>query len=176
MTLIKNSEKLKVIFFDRDGTLIKNVPYLNNYKLIDYFSDTFSTLQTLKAKGYHFAIVTNQSGIPRGLISEVQLQEIHNKMIQDFKEKDITFLEILHAPYLPDSDHIDRKPNPGMILKILDKYSIDQSKSIMVGDSLSDYQAGLRAQLNSYLISEDKPDEVPAEHHLSRLADLVKKI
>ena len=156
----------KVIFLDRDGTLIVNKHYLNNVEGIEYLPGMFQALQWLKSEGYEFVMVTNQSGIPRGLITEEQLSAIHEQMVKDFAEFDLEFLEIYHAPHLPDSDHEDRKPNPGMLLKAQEKFRIDMKHSWMIGDSSADVGAGKNAGVPTIYLDLQPKDEIPedAEH------------
>ncbi len=144
----------KVIFFDRDDTLIKDVPYLNDPSKITLFPDTIDTLQKLKKSGYEFIIVTNQSGIARGLITDKELAAVHSKLQQIFADHDIHFLKIYHSPHMPDSNHPTRKPNPGMILEACNDFEIDKARSYMVGDKISDGQAGLNAGLKTFLLNE----------------------
>ena len=153
----------KVIFLDRDGTLIVNKHYLNNVEGIEYLPGVFQALQWLKTEGYEFVMVTNQSGIPRGLITEEQLSAIHDQMIKDFAEHDLEFLGIYHAPHLPDSGHEDRKPNPGMLLKAQEKFSIDMKQSWMIGDSSADVGAGKNAGVRTIFLDMQPQDEIPRD-------------
>ena len=152
----------KVLFLDRDGTLIINKHYLNNCEEIEYLPNVFSALSSLKNLGFEFVIVTNQSGIPRGLITAEQLEEIHSVVTADFKKHGIEFLKIYHAPHLPESNHPDRKPNPGMLLKAQREFNIDFSQSWMIGDSEADIGAGKNAHVPTIFIG--KPDQIDTTH------------
>ena len=150
----------KVFFFDRDGTLIENIPYLNDYKKIKYFKDTFSTLKMLRDLGYEFIIITNQSGLARGLITYEQMTEVHKKMRSDFSSEGIDLLDILYAPYHPTSDHPWRKPNPGMILESFRRYNIDKENSYVVGDNITDIGVAVNAGLKSFFLSGEAKDTI----------------
>lgn len=147
--------KQKAIFFDRDGTLIYDEHYLNDYKKIRYLPEVFETLLQLKQVGFVFVVVTNQSGIARGLVTEEQMHKIHEVMIKDFKEHDIEFLDFYFSPHLPDSGHPYRKPNPGMLLAAAEKYNIDLSLSWMIGDKMGDVEAGHNAGCRSILLTSE---------------------
>jgi len=162
--------KQKAIFFDRDGTLIYDEHYLNDYKEIRYLPEVFKTLTELKNAGYVFVVVTNQSGIARGLVTEEQMHKIHEVMIKDFKKHSIEFLDFYFSPHLPDSNHPTRKPNPGMLLAAAEKHNIDLSKSWMIGDKMSDVDAGLNAGCRAILLSTDKDKKV--EHQ----AECIKNV
>ena len=162
----------KIVFFDRDETLIKDVPYLNDPSLIELFDDTISTLLKLKSKGYEFIIVTNQSGVPRGLITEEQLAQVHDELLRVLEAQGIEILSIYYSPHLPDSNHPSRKPNPGMLLQAFDEFDIDKSQSLMVGDKISDGKAGLNAGLKSFILNK-KLDGCVTLNNLSQLLDYI---
>ena len=143
--------KKKAVFFDRDDTLIVDKVYLNDPAQIEYFSDTFSALKRLADAGYLLFIISNQSGIARGLVDPKNLELIHQKMHADFSQHKIKFTEIYFCPYLPESNHPDRKPNPGMILRAEKDFAVDLSHSWTVGDRISDVEADHRAGLKTIL-------------------------
>lgn len=164
-----------MIFLDRDGTLIVNKHYLNSVEGIEYLPGVFEALQSLKSKGFEFVMVTNQSGIPRGLITESQLMAIHDQMRQDFADHGLEFLGLYHAPHLPDSNHEDRKPNPGMLLKAYKKFGIDMKHSWMIGDSSADVGAGKNAGVKTILITSDTNQESihkKADHTVTHWAQI----
>jgi len=152
--------KRKTIFLDRDGTIIEDIPYLNDPDKINYLPNVFKALKNLREAGYSFVIVTNQSGVPRGLVKIENLHEIHNRIQREFSKHGIEFLEFYYAPHLPDSQHHTRKPNPGMLLLASDKFDIDLSKSWMIGDKLSDVEAGVRAGVKSILLTSKDNIEI----------------
>lgn len=144
----------KAIFFDRDGTLIIDKHYPNNPNDIEYFPDCFKVLNKLQHDyGYLLFIVTNQSGVAKGLIKDQQLQAIHTQMQKDLAKHNINITEYFSAPYLPTSKHYYRKPNPGMLKEAQLTYNIDFSHSWMLGDKMSDVEAGLNVGCKSILIT-----------------------
>jgi len=144
--------KKKAIFFDRDGTLIVDKVYLNNPDAIEYLPKIFEALRALRDAGYVFLIATNQSGVPRGLVTIENLNEIHRRLRFAFAEHGVDILDFYYAPFLTDYDHIMRKPNPGMILQGAYDYNIDIGQSWMVGDKMVDVEAGHRAGARSVLV------------------------
>lgn len=146
--------KNKAIFFDRDGTLIVDKHYPNDPNAVEYFPDCFEILKKLQSENYLLFIVTNQSGVAKGLIEDHQLNAIHQKMDQDFQKHNIRITEYFSAPYLATSKHYYRKPNPGMLIEAIKTYDIDATLSWMLGDKMSDVEAGLRCGCNSILMSE----------------------
>src|SRR4051794_25590111 len=89
----------KTVFFDRDGTLIIDRVYLNDPDQITYLPGVFEALAKLRDAGYQFVIVTNQSGVARGIVSLENLAEIHRRISVEFKKHSIEFAGIYSAPY-----------------------------------------------------------------------------
>jgi D-glycero-D-manno-heptose 1,7-bisphosphate phosphatase len=147
-------ERRRAVFFDRDGTLIIDKVYLNDPNGVEYIPGVFQALKKLRDHGFLFFVVTNQSGIPRGLVKIKNLFEIHKKMRSDFALHAVDLKEFYYAPYLTDFDHILRKPNPGMILEAAEHYHIDLGSSYMVGDRMVDVEAGHRAGCTSIMVGD----------------------
>lgn len=145
-------KKKKGVFFDRDDTLIIDKVYLNDVKLLEYMPGVFPALKKLKENNFELFIISNQSGIARGLVTEENLNLIHQKMAEDFAKHDIEFAGIYYCPHLPESNHPDRKPNIGMILKGQQEHGIDLKQSWVVGDRMTDVEAGHRAGCKTILL------------------------
>ena len=139
----------KVVFFDRDGTLIVDKIYLNDPEQIEYLPGVFQGLKNLRDQGFEFIIVTNQSGVPRGLVDVKNLEQIHKNIRSDFAKEGINILNFYYAPYLVESNHPMRKPGPGMLEAGIKDFNVDRTTSWMVGDRMTDVEAGRRAQIKS---------------------------
>lgn len=173
--------KQKTVFFDRDGTLIIDRVYLNDPDQITYLPDVFEALSLLRDRGYKFVIVTNQSGIARGIVSRENLDEIHRRITVEFAKHDIKFAGIYDAPYSVESNHFLRKPNPGMLLEADKSFGVDFKNSWMVGDRMSDVEAGHRAGCRTVLLSgvetpEAHPDWAPPEIFVDNLLVAARKM
>lgn len=143
---------MKAIFFDRDGTLNVDVNYLKSVHDLKYLDGVQAGLVELSKLGFKFFVVTNQSGIARGIISEEELKIIHETMRQDFLSWGIKFEEFYVCPALPDSGHPWRKPAPGMLLEGIRSRNLDAMKCWMVGDKSIDIEAGKAAGVRTILI------------------------
>lgn len=144
--------KRKAVFFDRDGCLIIDKDYLASPEGIEYFNDTFSALKKLQDQGFLLFIITNQSGIGRGFFTIEQMQKVHEKMLEDFKQNNIEISHIAYCPHSPEQLCNCRKPSPLLINEICEKFQIDKSKSFMIGDKISDAQCGENANITGCLI------------------------
>jgi D-glycero-D-manno-heptose 1,7-bisphosphate phosphatase len=167
--------KRKTIFFDRDGTLIIDRIYLNDPEQITYLDGVFEALQLLRDAGFQFVIVTNQSGVPRGLVTLANLEEIHRRITSKFEQYGIVFAGIYYAPFSVESNHPMRKPNSGMLEAADRDLDVEFAKSWIVGDRMSDCEAGRRVGCRSVLLtgtedparSEFAPPDVIAENLLA---------
>lgn len=136
-----NSKKLLII--DRDGTLIKHIPYLGDPKLVELKPDAGEVLFQLSKIGFIFAIATNQSAINRGLITESNVLEINTKIIDLLLNFNVRIDVIEICPHIESDNCECRKPKTGMGLQILSKLNIDKSNAFMVGDNPTDMEFAL---------------------------------
>lgn len=120
------------VFFDRDGTLCKDIGYLSKLDDLQVFED-IKTVHLLAEKGFKLIGVTNQSGIARGLTKETFVKEINNSFMEQYG-----FLDFYYCPHHPDHHCPCRKPEPGMLLRARHDHGIDLKKSYVVGDKEED--------------------------------------
>jgi D-glycero-D-manno-heptose 1,7-bisphosphate phosphatase len=152
--------KIKVAFLDRDGVINKEVNYLHRREDFDYTENCVEALKKLRLLNYQIIIVTNQAGIARGYYTEEDYQELTAWFLADLANRGVEVLDVFHCPHHPEGSvkglavECDcRKPKPGMLHKAMQKYNIDIEQSIMVGDKVSDADAGTRAGLkNCFLV------------------------
>jgi len=157
----------KAIFLDRDGTINEEVNYLKFIKDIRIFPNTIEALRNFKTLGYLNIIITNQSGVARGFLSEEELNNIHSefrKLLSD--DNDGLIDDIFYSPYHPEGiiekykkDSPDRKPGTGLILKAKEKYNIDLKESYLIGDSLVDMQCAENSGLKKILVKTGYGEE-----------------
>jgi D-glycero-D-manno-heptose 1,7-bisphosphate phosphatase len=154
----------KAVFIDRDGTLIDDVGYLTDPSDLTLLPGAELAIKSLRQAGFRIVVVTNQSGVARGLLSETQLEDVHAHLRQQLAEKGAMLDAIYYCPYHPDgtvpkytrqSDL--RKPAPGMLTKAAEELDLDLSGSWMIGDSARDIGAGQQAGCRTILI--DRPAE-----------------
>ena len=148
------------IFFDRDNTLTMDYGYTWKISDFSFLHDSAEALALLEKHEIPVFIVTNQSGIARGYFKETDMLNFNRYLREQAALKGGNILDISYCPHHPD--YLDqnnlkfcacRKPLPGMLNMISQKWGIDLSKSIMIGDQQSDLQAGRAAGcLKSYLI------------------------
>ena len=147
----------KAVFLDRDGTLNFDPGYIGEPKDLVLFSDTGKVLSSLK-NNYQFKliVISNQSGIARGLISEEQVISVNNELNKKLAEFNVKIDAFYYCQFHPDFSSkvncVCRKPSPKMILDASSDFNIDLSKSYFIGDSVSDILAGLDAGVKTVLV------------------------
>ncbi len=134
------------IFLDRDGVLIENNPnYVRSWEDVFIFPQALAALARIFAAPYKIVLVTNQSAVGRGLISLEQAWDINTQLVKVIEQAggriDGTFM----CPHAPEEQCTCRKPQPGLLLQAARELSLDLSRSILIGDALSDIQAGQAA-------------------------------
>lgn len=144
----------KVVFLDRDGTLIFEPPgeRLTRAEDAKLFPDTLEALQLLKNNGFKVIIITNQVGIAEGVINEDKFQELNNGVLAMLSPSGVDVLATYFCPHVPSDNCACRKPKPKMILEAGEKFNVDLSKTYMVGDRPADIGAGISAGTKTILI------------------------
>lgn len=159
--------KQKAIFLDRDGTINKYVGFLRNIDDFELIDGVSKAIRHINQSGYLAIVVTNQPVIARGEVSWEELHEIHKKM-ETLLGKDGAYIDGIYiCPHHPDKgfegerpeykfDCDCRKPKPGLLLQAAKDFNIDLSKSIIIGDSERDVEAGKNAGVsNAFLLTTD---------------------
>jgi D-glycero-D-manno-heptose 1,7-bisphosphate phosphatase len=147
--MIKGYSPHPTIFLDRDGTINRDVDYLGSLDELEVFDFTREALSLCKQNGYLTIVLSNQSGIGRGLFTTEKVHEIHNAINEQVGGLIDAFY---FCPHLPDDNCECRKPALGLIRSALDEYSIDVSNSWMIGDKKSDIEMGFNAGIATALV------------------------
>jgi mannose-1-phosphate guanylyltransferase len=156
------------VFLDRDGTVIEHVHHLTDPSQVRLLNGAPEAIRRLQSNGYACIIVTNQSVVGRGMLSETGLKRVNDEMLRQLAVFDVQLDGVYFCPVVPQQEdptiieHPDRKPGPGMIRKAAQELSLDVSKSWMVGDSISDVLAGQNAGCKGTVLVTDKIDDTPA--------------
>tara|TARA_B100001564_G_C20653425_1_gene677974 strand:- start:515 stop:1060 length:546 start_codon:yes stop_codon:yes gene_type:complete len=146
------NSKYECIFLDRDGTINIDPGYISSVKDLKFYDYTFEALRLLKPLTKSFIIITNQSGVNRGIIKEKKLIEINSFIHSKFLENKINLLDIYYCTDLPGNGSTFRKPGVGMFLQASTEYNIDLAKCIMIGDSYKDIVPAKKLGMSSLLV------------------------
>ncbi len=144
---------MKAVFLDRDGVI--NVERGYTHRLEDFviLPDLMEVLQLLQKRGYLLIVVSNQSGIAKGLYKQSEVEILHKFMVDEFTKNGITLSEIYYCVHHPDiSKCICRKPDSLFVEKALARFNIDAKKSYFIGDKERDTEAAKKAGVKGILI------------------------
>jgi D-glycero-D-manno-heptose 1,7-bisphosphate phosphatase len=140
----------QAVFFDRDGTLMEERHYCGDPAQVRVYSGVSAGLRKLKQAGFRTFIVTNQSGIGRGLITEAQYRAVQAELISRIGEELID--GSYFCPDAPGQPSERRKPAPGMLLEAAAEFDLDLGGSYMIGDKAADVECGRRAGARTILV------------------------
>lgn len=144
----------KVIFLDRDGVINNNSLYYT-YRCEDFIinAGVIESLQILSKKGFEFIIITNQSGISKGIYSKINVESVHQYLVKELNKSGISILEIYYCTHHSDVEScLCRKPNPLLIEKSIARFQIDRSQSYFIGDQQRDADTAIAANIKPVLI------------------------
>lgn len=153
---------LEAIFFDRDGVINIDYGYVHTVEKLKFVDGIFDFCQSLPTSTLKF-IVTNQAGIARGYFNTSELEFFMGCIFSEFKKRNIYFTDWRFCPHHPDfTGSCDcRKPKPGMINSLIKFYNLNRSNCAIIGDRLTDLQAGQAAQLKLCLLLGNVDDLGP---------------
>ena len=141
------------IFLDRDGVIIANrASYVRSWADVEFLPGALHALVSLRRLRAKIVVVTNQSAVGRGLISMEQAQDINRRVIAEISRAGGRIDGAYICPHAPALGCDCRKPEPGLLLKAAQELSIDLSKSLIIGDALSDIAAGKNAGLRQAIL------------------------
>lgn len=156
----------KGVFLDKDGTLVYNVPYNVNVENIKLYEDVSKALRLLQENGFKLIVITNQPGVALGYFEEEGVKNVGHALTEMLNSMDIKLDGFYYCPHHEEGMVKEysikcscRKPQPGLIKKAAEEFSIDLTKSWMIGDILHDVEAGNRAGCKTILINNGNETE-----------------
>ena len=150
----------RCLFLDRDGTLMPDTGYPSSPQDVSLYPKVENALQTAQSNGFLLAIISNQSGVGRGYFDETAMWSVDAELKRQFLVHGIEFNATQYCTDLPGTDGSERKPSPAMIQRVAAELDISISDSWMIGDKLSDVEAGIAAGCKTILFgatAEDLP-------------------
>lgn len=160
------------LFLDRDGVINKNIEdgYVTSWDEFEFLPDVHRALRYFGMMLGRIVVVTNQQGVGKELMTKDELHEIHNKLIEVVKEEGGRIDRIYYCPDLEEDESPCRKPEIGMAMWAKRDFpEIDFTKSIMVGDKLSDMRFGLTLGMECFFVTDK---DIPEETGLVRVDSL----
>ena len=172
------------LFLDRDGVINERIPndYVKDWDSFDFIPGSIKAIERLSSVFGRIVVVTNQAGIGKGLMTEQDLYLVHRMLLKTVDLLDGRIDKIYHAPNAPINPSPLRKPDTGMALQAKDDFpEINFSKSVIVGDSISDIEMGHRLGMIKVFIEGKNEDphrllELKPDYQFKSLAEFAKKV
>lgn len=151
-------EMIPALFLDRDGVINLDKGYVSQVDNFEWMPGAPACIRNFKARGWFVFVVTNQSGIARGLYTETDMNKLHAWMLSELGAKGAQIDRIYHCPYHHEGeiaryrkDSFDRKPKPGMLLQAMADFPVKRQASFLIGDKETDLQAARAAGVGAFL-------------------------
>ena len=169
------------VFLDRDGTVIRDPGYLTRLEQIEVLPGVPEALRLLRQHGLTVAVITNQSAVARGLISEGELEEIHRELKRRLAESGAFLDAVYYCPHHPTEGHAPyriscecRKPNSGLAARAAAELDLDLGRSYVVGDHWTDMELAFRIGARGFLIGGDRQEGGRQESKACVVANLLE--
>ncbi len=148
------------IFLDRDGVINEDQEdYVKSWEEFRFIKGVRKALREIHQAGVPVVVITNQSIIGRGMVTEAELSGIHDRMLEGVKKAGGNILKIYYCPHHPDAHCSCRKPRIGLLKRAARELDLDLKKSVFVGDTLKDMRAGKRAGCRTVLVQTGQGKE-----------------
>jgi D-glycero-D-manno-heptose 1,7-bisphosphate phosphatase len=160
---------MKLALLDRDGVInVERRDYVKSTDELAIFPRALEALKLLKQHGFTCVVITNQSVVGRGIITQATLERIHNYLCEKVEAHGGKIEEVLFCVDHPDRPSYRRKPKPGMLIEAMEKYKAAPEETPFIGDTPSDMEAALAAGCPRYLVMTSTSHDAskPLAQHL----------
>lgn len=148
----------RAVFLDRDGTITIDTGYPSNPDEVELLPGAADGLRALRRRGWRLVLVSNQSGVGRGLITPEQAQAVHDRLVVTLRESEVELDGAYYCPHAPEDACECRKPRSGLLRRAATELGLDLAGSVMVGDRQSDVEAGRGAGCTTILLGPGEGD------------------
>ena len=166
----------RFVLLDRDGTLIVDRNYLGDPEGVELLPGAVAGLRRMKALGLGLAIVTNQSGIARGRLTERSVAAVHDRLRAMLAREGIVLDGIYVCPHGPDDDCACRKPRPGLVFSAIRRFQSDAKHVAVIGDIGADVEAAARAGALGILVPTERTRQAEIRNAPIVVSDLVAAV
>jgi D-glycero-D-manno-heptose 1,7-bisphosphate phosphatase len=157
-TMGRSRRRRPAVFLDRDGVLNVDRGYVHAPDQVEWVPGAKAAVRACNVAGYYVFVVTNQPGVAKGMFGKEVVEHLHRWMGEQLRAEGAWIDDWRYCPFHPEASvapfraaHPWRKPNPGMLLDLLDHWPIEKSGSFLIGDKITDIQAAMSAGIAGYL-------------------------
>jgi D-sedoheptulose 7-phosphate isomerase len=152
--MLFGTEGQRAVFLDRDGVINENLDgdYVKSWREFAFIPGAIEAIKRLTNGGWDLIVISNQSGINRGIVSAETVEDVHGRMLREICSAGGRIKALYYCPHRPDENCDCRKPEPGLVLKAAEEHDIDLGASYLVGDAIRDIEAGVRAGCRTILV------------------------
>ncbi|MDR0361782.1 MAG: HAD family hydrolase [Planctomycetota bacterium] len=145
-------KRKRYVLLDRDGTIMVDKAYQSDPALTELLPGALAGLRTLSDAGYRLVVITNQSGINRGLIKPRELEAVNQSLVDLLAKEGIAVERVYYCPHTPEDGCNCRKPRPGMALRAAEELGFDTRDAYVIGDREADMRLGKAVGATSVLV------------------------
>jgi len=172
----------KAVFIDRDGVINQDLgKYITKPEEFVFLPGVIDALKKLQKTEYKIIIITNQGGVGKGIYTEKDVKDIHDKMVKTLKAEGVRIDGVYYCPHHPNEDCECRKPRLGMVNAAIKDHKIDVKGSFFIGDKTSDIKAGKDAGCKTFLVhtgyaGRDKKYDTIPDFLAANLLEAIEKL
>jgi D-glycero-D-manno-heptose 1,7-bisphosphate phosphatase len=143
----------RAVFLDRDGVINENrADHVRSWDEFHFIPGAPQAIAQLCQAGIRVFVITNQAIVNRGMISHTALQALHKRMTDALRHHGAQIEDVIYCPHRPEENCSCRKPQPGLLIQSAERYGVDLSQSVLIGDALADMEAGATAGCRTILV------------------------
>jgi len=150
--MMNDSQQRRFIILDRDGTIIEEREYLSQPEQVTLIPGAGAALRELQQMGFGLVVITNQSGVGRGIFDRAQLERIHQRLEQLLESEGVRLDGLYVCPHVPEDNCDCRKPRLGLLQKAAKDLGFSLESTIVIGDKASDMEMGRMAGVLTFLV------------------------
>jgi histidinol-phosphate phosphatase family protein len=156
-------DRIDIVFLDRDGTLNQDEGYMSDPDRLVLLPGAVEAVAALNAAGVKAAVITNQSGVGRGLVTPEALAQVHERLVALFARRGARLNGIYSCPHRPEDGCECRKPGTALAIRAARDLGVDASRSAVIGDKAADLELGRRLGGRSILVRSGEGRKTESE-------------
>jgi D-glycero-D-manno-heptose 1,7-bisphosphate phosphatase len=149
---VLQSQQRRFVVLDRDGTIIEERGYLSEPEQVALLPGVGAALRELQQTGFGLVVITNQSGVGRGIFDQAQLEHVHQRLGKLLKREGVHLDGLYVCPHKPDDDCTCRKPKLGLLRKAAEELGFNLANCIVIGDKPCDIEMGYASGAPTFLV------------------------